>query len=289
MKKKHFLILTTMLVVGVLASSCGWNISSDSSNASSANAEQPGETTTSTDLPSETPLPPETSTPTPNAAATLHANLTSTAAVEIATEQAVVENYIYNILRDYGIVTTGQVAQFDTEKLRLVTSEFNGFEAKLLYPNPYRNFVFYTEVEWKTESGLAGCGIDLSMAQNGDRDTTYQFYTLRLDRAPAWGVDLFEDGVFVSSPSDGFQYNDVIEDQNFDVNAYLLMVQDGKLSMYINYDKIRDFNLGTSELFYIFPFTYQESGKTECIFKNSWLVDLDNGSENIAPSVESQG
>lgn len=269
MNKQNTLYIITLLLLSFFITTCSGGIA----------AELPEITATPTNqAPTETYTPEPTIAPTktPNRAATRSAERTATAIAKATEKQAAFENNALEILDEYEVAVSGSLSETFPLPLSLDTTDYWYVTYNPMSEKRYKNFAFYTKIRWFSTSGLAGCGIAFQAKPEIGKGENYQFTTLRLSGAPAWNLEFIKNNFIEFSAVGGPQYNNIIDETNGGENAYLLTFKDGLFTVYANGEKLRSVDLpkGPGEGL-IYPFTYQESGKTTCTFLDSWVWDLD--------------
>lgn len=227
---------------------------------------------TNTSLPTDTPAPTDTSTPeptaTPDVTATTAAAATQTAADVLAELEKELQDD--DIAYQEGHLLWKQSAPFrislsgpDTE-IQLVQ---DGLSAA--------NFIFKSDVTWEA-TGLLICGAAFRAETNIEQGRQYRFSYLRLSGLPAWSIDLFDRGFFKNSPSDT-RFSAALDLGNGETNTFMIVALDDQFTVYINgLREGRFFDYSKQRLEGTFGFlAWQDSGKGNCVFENSWVWSLD--------------
>ena len=211
-------------------------------------------TATSTPLPSETPTP----TATPDLAATQAAH----------NEQAVRDNLAaLELPADSGHlgwyqeepITLG--LQGPSAKWQTFTKNFNAAD-----------FVMYSEVTWKT-NGWPTCGLLFRSDGRLGKGNMYALQFLRYSGLPAWDIEYYRDGQFVSTITNDVKFSDYLEIDDGATNKFLLAASGNEFKLYLNdnYEgQYYDWSKKLSEGQIAFLAT-QPAGSTQCIFENSWV------------------
>jgi hypothetical protein len=259
-------LFPVFLILALLASGCSAILPQPTATPLPATATlTPQPTFTATIEPTSTPQPTSTPTATPDAKATKGAIATATAVAAIKT--------IDGILKQYDLSTSeGQLGEMFGEPLTLSASTYGARHYFVMSEIPYADFALYTEISWASSSGLAGCALTFRMEDLALAKDSYSFNTLRLSGAPAWDVEWSADGRFKTNATGKIMYNKIINVDNGDSNAYLLIVRGKNITVYANGQK-----LGQGEIAQrldggaIAAIVFQESGETTCTFRNSWV------------------
>jgi hypothetical protein len=137
------------------------------------------------------------------------------------------------------------------------------------------NFVFKSEVTWEA-TGILICGLAFRSESNLEDGRQYQFVFLRFSGLPAWALEVHEFGRYKNSPSDS-RTSAVIDLDNGATNTVMIVAQDDSFEIYINRSrqgKFFDYSNQRTEGEFGF-LGYQDSGKGNCEFNNSWVWSLD--------------
>jgi hypothetical protein len=261
---KRNVVFSVCLTLALLLSGCGFAAPQPTATPLPPAATfTPPPSPTATLAPTNTPLP--TATSTPDAKATKAAIATAAADDAIKT--------IEGVFKKYNLSTAeGKFGEMIDEPMELSASTYGERNYDLLSDIPYKDFAFYTEITWKSTSGLAGCGLAFRTEDLKMRKDYYTFNTLRLSGAPAWDVEWSANGKFKTNAMGKIKFNNTINVENGDSNAYLLVVRGKNVTVYANGEK-----LGQTEINQrldggtFMALVFQESGETSCAFENSWV------------------
>ena len=261
---KRNVVFSVCLTFALLLSSCGFA------------APQPTvtplpPTATPTLLPSPTATLAPTNTPLPTATSTPDAKATKAAIATAAADDAI--KTIEGVFKKYNLsIDEGKFGETIDERIELSASTYGENRFNMLADITYTDFAFYTEITWKSTSGLAGCGLAFRSEDVKLRKDFYTFNTMRLSGAPAWDVEWAVNGKFKTNATGKIKYNNNINAQNGDSNAYLMVVRGKNITVYANGEK-----LGQAEITQrldggtLMALLWQESGETSCTFENSWV------------------
>ncbi len=237
---------------------------------------EPTATFTATALPTatSTPTATATATQTPTATATSTPDRTATAAVKAtATTQALME-LVSPDLEKYNIsLESGRVLWADSDP---VSIEVDKYGQSIYYPldiPEFTNFLLQTEIQWDSTSGLAGCGILFRSEKDFEMGEQYAFLLMRLQGMPLWEIEYWNYGQFqyVVTVDGHSQTTGNIRDTKNSTNRIALLADGDKFTMYINGEKLSTAQNDKRAKGLTALMAYQESGKSSCIFSNSWM------------------
>jgi hypothetical protein len=226
---------------------------------------------TETPTPTSTPLPTGTSMPKPTATANIA--LTSTVeAMEVLSELDV------NVGENSGIpYETGQLVWQQAEPVALDMSgpqKDAGLLQAIDENVNITNFIFKSKVTWSA-SGVLICGLAFHAEPDLNRGKQYQFYFYRLSGLPAYKIDVYEFGKFKNTVSD-VKFSDGIDSNSGATNEFVLIVQNEQFTVIVNgkqqgqfYDSSKQRANGALAFL-----AWQDSGKGNCTFEDSWLWAL---------------
>jgi hypothetical protein len=137
------------------------------------------------------------------------------------------------------------------------------------------NFIFKSDVTWEA-TGILVCGAIFRSEPNLEKGKQYQFVYLRLSGLPVWSIEVHEYGYFKNTPTKT-KASDALDLRNGATNQFLLVAQDDKFTIYLNgVRQGRYFDYSKQRMDGSFGFLgYQDSGKGNCEFENSWIWSLD--------------
>lgn len=233
----------------------------------------PTETSTPTETPTNTPVPTETPTPTPTKTPTPDYNATKTVVAK-ATQDALTAE-IKAELETLGLPTEGQLAWAGTEDQTISVSSYWESQYDLAADGKiFENFILKVDVQWDSKSGLAGCGVIFRADGKIENGKQYQLLMMRLSGAPAWDIEYYDNGKFVSNAMGEVKYNSVMDITGGATNTFYLLADKDKLSVYANGKRMGTTSSTTLTKGKIAWLTWQESGETTCSFKNAWVWQL---------------
>jgi hypothetical protein len=109
---------------------------------------------------------------------------------------------------------------------------------------------------------------------NFEEGAQYRFYTIRLSGLPAWDIEYWKFGQWVSTLGGGYQTNRAINQDNGATNTYIIVAKDGLYEVFANGTRLgRQASSVLKEGLFAF-FTFQDSGKTTCQMSKSYIVAL---------------
>lgn len=257
-----------LLLLSILSTSCG-----------SLGAISPADTAVP---PSDTPIPAPTSTPLPTDTATPLPTATpdtaATAAAQATAGAASVLSELDKVLGESDVpYKDGHLAWQQTEpaKITMQGPQYNNQFFSIDKDLVAKNFVFKSDVVW-SGTGIMVCGAIFRSEENLERGKQYQFYFYRLFQLPAYFIDVYEDRNFLNSITKD-KYSKTLNTDNDATNQFMLAAQDNQFTVYVNgeregryFDNSKQRNEG-----YFGFMAWQESGKGNCEFKNSWVWSLD--------------
>ncbi len=226
---------------------------------------------TNTPLPTATPIPTDTPTPLPTNTPTPDLKATQAAEATRVFEQVALD--VKAQLDEYGFPSdTGSLAfvQQDSEEISLTTFGeylYSPF-AEDLTPS---DFVLRTDITWQTD-GIVMCGLMFRSEPNFDVGAQYSFMYLRISGFPAWAIEYYDEGYYVSTITD-VKFSSAIDMSNGATNNLILAAQDNKFTMIINNEKVGSF-YDWSKLRQDGKFAFQasqEKGPSTCTYENTWV------------------
>jgi len=228
--------------------------------------------------PSATPLPP-TDLPAPTRTPEPTVDRTATAEVVATEEMAQLQELVAPDLELAGYsLDEGQLGYAASEDKALTTNQFNSFTYDNLdssHPS-FANFVLGLDVQWDSETGIAGCEIAFRAEEDIEQGQHIRFRTLRLSGFPGWVVWLINfNEIQANLTAGGVQSSSAIKLASGSTNHYVLVADGTSFVVYANGERI---GAGTmparvSEGQILFS-AWQESGLTTCTFSNIWVWEL---------------
>jgi len=242
------------------------------SNSACGLAFQPAATPTNTPLPtaSNTPLPTATNTPLPTPTNTL----TPTATPDLqATQAAQNEQAARDMLTELELTAdSGHLGWYQENGVSIALQgpsyDFKTFDDAF----KAADFVMYSEVTWKTDSWPT-CGLMFRTDDRFDKGNSYMLQFLRFSGLPAWDIEYYRDGQFVSVISNDIQFSDYLNIDDGATNKFVLAAIGNEFKVYVNgnyeglyYDWSKKLSEGN-----IAFFASQNAGSTKCTFDKSWI------------------
>jgi len=239
---------------------------------------------TDTPAPTETPLPSATSTLTPTETTKPTFTATSTldaAATRAAQATQLAESMLAKIepvLLEHNLPTdTGKIGWIQEEPVELYIDSYNTIVYDHLTPlnQDFGEFVLFVDITWSSKMGFAGCGLTFLAEKKLDYGEQYRFYTMRFSGLPAWDLSFFNYDEYQYSTIGDIRFNNAINLQDDSTNNYVLIHKDRMLSLYANGIRLGVVDITSRSKGVFGIFGYQESGKTSCIFDNTWVWELE--------------
>jgi hypothetical protein len=137
------------------------------------------------------------------------------------------------------------------------------------------DFVLRTDITWETE-GLVMCGLMFRSEPNFKTGAQYSFIYLRISGLPAWAIEYYDDGKFVSTISD-IKFSSAINMDNGATNNLVLAAEGNKFTLFINNERVGNFyDWSEQRVDGKFAFqALQEAGPSTCTFSNTWVWILE--------------
>jgi hypothetical protein len=259
-RKISVFIILILLVMGI-NSACGLAI---------LPAATPTPTNTPLPTASNTPLPTATNTPTSIPTDTL----TPTATPDLqATQAAQNEQTVRLMLTELDLTADSGHMGWYQEKSISIPLQGPSFNLKT-FDNKFTaaDFVLYSEVTWKTDSWPM-CGLLFRSDDRFDKGNFYSLQFLRFSGLPAWDIEYFHDGLFVTGISPDVQFSDYLKIDDGATNKIVLAANGNEFKVYDNgnyegqyYDWSKKLAQGN-----IAFYASQNAGSTKCIFDKSWI------------------
>lgn len=228
----------------------------------------PTDTPTPTETPTETPTATNTPTETPDLAAT--AAFESTQAAEEAIALVSEELAKVNLTTDNGSLAWADPSPY-TINLHGPGWNYTPIDDGTVYSK----YVIHSSVTWSSSGGLSGCGVIFHSEDNLDQGKQYRFFTIRLSGLPAWVVYLMQYGNILSIPTGDAKVNNAINQDDGSTNEFLMFVQDGLMTVYMNSVRLSNVVITSRSEGRIAFWGSQQSGDTTCIFENNWIWAFD--------------
>ncbi|MBL8095936.1 MAG: hypothetical protein JNL73_17300 [Anaerolineales bacterium] len=237
---------------------------------------EPTATATKTAVPTDTPEPTATATETPRPTATATPNVKATAAARVTATVEAALPAIDDILEDYGFSTNAGHLGYLHGPFKVTVDTYGEENHQTDYPDvKFHNFVLHTDVTWNTASGLAGCYIVYRADGDLYKGKQYRMLTIRLQGLPLWGVGAFSNQYGDALLEDAYLPDGRIEDTQGSTNKYVIVAEDTKFTFYANGERLGTLVNSKYDEGAIAFGALQESGKTTCEFKNTWVWSLD--------------
>ncbi len=262
-------VLCSLVILLVLVTGCAPLKKAPAPTATLAPTATSAPTATFTPVPTSTATATNTAVPTstatPNQTATAEAKATSAAADMIAK--------IEPDLKKLGFSTDkGKLGFVSEEPMDLVASSYGEENIHEVSPDNFTDFILKTDIEWNSTNGFSGCAISFRAAADYDQGGLYWFPLMRLQAAPGYDIEFHQYKQWKATLTNNrTQFSRAIKDGNGDVNTVILVVQGDKFTPYVNGEKlVSGINGKLTEGLVAFS-AWQNSGKTECIFSNTWM------------------
>lgn len=219
-------------------------------------------TATTTPLPADTPKPLPSAEPIVALTTTVEAmNVLSELDVHVGSNSGVPYQDGYLAWQQTESVTINMTGpQIDAGILQAIGENINA-----------KNFIFKSKVTWNA-TGVLICGLTFRADPDLSKGKQYQFYFYRLSGIPAYLIDVYEYGRFKNTIS-GEKYSEGIDSNNDAANEFVLTAQGEQFTVSINgkqqgqfYDSSKQREDGILAFL-----AWQDSGKGNCTFEDSWL------------------
>jgi hypothetical protein len=179
-------------------------------------------------------------------------------------------------LNSYGITTEkGYLAWLSTTPITLTVDTYGAMDTYMLDPTlVVSDFVFQTEVVWKSSGGLAGCGYMFRTDRSLHRGALYDFVAIRLSGLPLWWSNYWKEGILQSRLSPNYSTSAAIRQKYGSTNTFAVVALEDKMTFYANGDRLSTVvndKLTKGRIAYQ---VQQESGETTCLFKRGWVWAL---------------
>lgn len=247
--------ITIIALVAMLATACG------STAAPTATATVPPEpTATNTEVP----------TPTVDFAATEEAAATEQAAAIMELVGADLETAGFSM-------DSGQLVWVQGDPVAITANEPNSiFWQEIQDPTvPYANFVMGVDIEWDSQTGIAGCDIVYRAENNLRQGEKIVFETVRLSGYPGWDIARVKFNQYQGVLTGHMRANSAILLASGSTNHYILIANGSDTTAYANGVRLGGGTLPAANTKGIIAYeTWQESGITTCTFSNGWIWEL---------------
>jgi hypothetical protein len=168
---------------------------------------------------------------------------------------------------------SGSLIYDSTAPVAMTVTHYNVFWPEMIINDPIKDFILHVDVRWDSTSGLAGCGVIFRSEDNLERGAYYRIDLMRLQAAPMWGMYYINYNTLqrnlVSDRPDN-----ILDDSPNSTNEIVLVVKGDVIQTYINEKKMKEAQYSKLTEGGIAFLTWQESGETTCVFKNTWLWEL---------------
>ena len=235
----------------------------------------PSPTPTPTPTPTITPTFTATSTFTPTPSTTNTPTLTRTITPDKKATQAVEqEKAARDVLDSFSLPSdSGSLGWYQTETVNLDLSGPGGYLTALGEPTTKAgDFVLFTTMTWYTDSWPV-CGFLYRADSRWEKGTYYSAVFLRFSGLPAWDIEYWKDGLYAGIPSEKIRFSSYLNLDSGGSNDIVFAAIGNEFKLYINnnfegryYDY--DSKIAQGRLAFV---GNQDSGKTTCSFKDSWL------------------
>lgn len=235
---------------------------------------QPTAASTLVPSPTSTPEPTATATPTETPTPTATPDRTATAVVRATATMAARLAELAPELELVGYTTDSGTLVYDKSvPMAMTVTHYSSYWPESVIDTSLKNFILHVDIRWDSTSGLAGCGIMFRSEEDLERGARYVFEIIRLSGLPGWGM-AYEKFNQVQTNLVSKRPNDIIDDSPNSVNNIMLVVHGDLLQAYINGEKMREVRDSKISEGGIAFHTWQESGETTCVFKNTWVLEL---------------
>jgi hypothetical protein len=227
---------------------------------------------TDTPEPTATPLPTSTPTPEPTATSTPDRAATQAAMATQAAEQAIA--LVQKDLNKVGLaLPPGRVGWMQDEEFSMEMSNYNtNYYAPVDESLKAKDFILKSDITWESTGGLVTCGFFFRSEGNFEESKQYLFSMQRLSGLPDWRIAYLQYGRFQRNIT-GWRSASAINQDQGATNELILQVIGGEYTLYINGERIGtfpDYSVKNDEGYLAYS-GYQESGESNCTFKNSWI------------------
>lgn len=228
--------------------------------------------------PTNTPKPTKTDIFLPTLAPLTNSQKTATAEARAAKEMA---SILEMVAPDFELIgyspEIGELAFEASRDYPLVIDAVNAYTYdEIRYTdNNFANFILSFDVEWDSETGLAGCGVIFRSGPDVEADPMLRFDMLRLSGLPAWRLMHIK-----YNQIQGFIGGQSNTSSSIKLGAgttnHVVMVADGTaISVYVNGDRlIKGDAPERLKDGMIALIAWQDSGETSCDFDNLWVWEL---------------
>jgi hypothetical protein len=239
---------------------------------------------TPTPEPSSTPVPTATATPTPTVTLTPTAtatpthtatpNRTGTAAVKATgTAEAQVAAVLPELEKLGFTNPPGRLAFYESRPVTLKVDSHWAFNPTFLDESIYSDFIMQSDVVWDSSSGLAGCGFIFRAEDDLEDGAKYEFDLMRLSGAPSWYLAYIKYNQQQNKL--GSEFSGTLKDDPNSQNTVAMVLKGANMQFYINGKRVHTVDYNKLSEGRIAIIAWQESGKTTCTFKNTWLWALE--------------
>ena len=179
-------------------------------------------------------------------------------------------------LKGYGMsAENGQLVWLSSLPITLTVDTYGAMDTYMIDPRlVVSDFVFQTEVSWKSSGGLAGCGYMFRTDRSLSRGDHYDFVAIRLSGLPIWWAAYWKEGYLQRMLSPDYATSAAIRQKYGSTNTYAVVALGDHLTFYANGDRLSTIQNDKLTEGRIAFQVQQESGETTCVFKNSWVWAL---------------
>jgi hypothetical protein len=169
----------------------------------------------------------------------------------------------------------GQLAWVSSERTDLSVSTYDTTDFKAIdEAGVLKDFVYHVDIGWNTTSGIAGCGLVFRGEDDFKKGGQYQLLLIRLQSAPIWAVEFLKFGKVQFTLNQNNAFSNAIIDEPDSINKVTLVARGQNIFTYINGEKMQQLESSKQMEGKVGFLIWQESGKTECTFNNSWIYSL---------------
>ena len=260
------------------ATSAAQTVAAYSPTPPPTNTSVPTNTPTSTSTPTQTPTETPTPTPTPTKTKTPTAT-TDYKATEAVKATQTAEAQIAQIKSDLETVDLtlgdGKLLLFDPASYDVKVKSYNSYNYTPVGKDlTVTDFMMKVDIKWESTMGFAVCGIIFRGDKDIQNGSYYIFQAMRFSGLPAFDIEYFENGRFISNLLGKIKFNNIIDLKNGATNSYILVIAKGTFFIYANGKRIAAADSSKLSKGILAYYTWQESGETTCTFSNAWVWGL---------------
>jgi hypothetical protein len=199
----------------------------------------------------------------------------ATEAAQTAEAAAAAQALISSDLAKFDVsLSDGQLVYLQDKPVEINLDSYGQTTYREMENSHADDFIMYTEINWESKSGLAGCGIIFRSEDNLEEGDQYRFYTMRLSGAPLWDIEWWTDGLFTYGW--GVLSSAYIDVDQSATNQYLIVATGSQVVVYANGNRIGAINDTRRDDGTFAFFGFHESGETTCSFDNTWIWEVED-------------